>query len=85
MGIHNAAQIRQLQTQLDQQTACHNKLLKIVQTRDEALDLLDKGVSTATTLLGAMIHQSHINIASHLSRFTGQSNRRLYRATHVIQ
>jgi hypothetical protein len=34
LGIYNTAQIRQLQTQLDQQTASHNKLVEIVQNHD---------------------------------------------------
>jgi hypothetical protein len=56
MGIYNIAQIWQLQTQLDQQTAFYNKLVEIVQNHNEVLDLMYKAVSTATVCSVISIH-----------------------------
>jgi hypothetical protein len=85
MGICNAAQICQLQTQLDQLTTSHNKLVEIIQKHDKSIDQLDKSISTATSLLGAMVHHNPIYIANHLDRFTGQLKYRLTMATHFIK
>jgi hypothetical protein len=47
--------------------------------------ILDNAVSTATSLLVALVHHNPIYIASHLLRFTGHLNSRLDVATHFIQ
>ena len=85
MGIYNQQQIRQLQSQLNDVSYKHNKLVEVVQHQDDEIDQLDKTVFSIAHVLRSVYHHNSGNIAAKLGRITNQMNQRLDVATHVIQ
>ena len=85
MGIYNQIQIKQLQSQLDDQASAHNKLVEVVQQQADLVQQIDSAVNGLVKTMEAVVYHNPSFIATQLSRFVKQMNSYLDVAFHVIQ